>query len=480
MDTTVPTREGTTTMLGSELVDRLRARLRGTLLTPESAEYDRARAVWNAMHDRHPGLIARCAGAADVIAAVNFAREHRIALAVRGGGHNIAGSGVCDGGLVIDLSAMRSVRVDPVAATVRAEPGCTLGDVDRETQAFGLAVPFGINSTTGIAGLTLGGGFGWLSRRHGLTIDNLVSADVVTADGILRRASEADDADLFWAIRGGGGNYGVVTSFEFRAHPMGPEIYSGLVLYPLDDAPAVLRFYRDFAATAPDELTCWFVLRQAPPAPFVPPEWRGREVLALAMCWSNSDSMADGERATLPLRTIGAPIVDLVGPRPYLEWQAFLDASATPGARNYWKSHDVHELSDELIDLLVRTARTLPDPETDIAVAHMGGATGRVAEDATAYARRDAAYAVLVHGRWRDPAKDDACVGWTRELFDATRPYATGRVYVNFMSQDEDDRVAAAYGANHERLVALKTRYDPTNLFRTNQNIRPLGEVREP
>jgi FAD/FMN-containing dehydrogenase len=480
MDAITRPARGLEPAVGSDIIDRLRGALRGALLTPESPEYDRARAVWNAMHDRHPGLIARCAGAADVIAAVNFAREHRVALAVRGGGHNVAGSGVCDGGLVIDMSMMRSVRVDPVARTARVEPGCTLADVDRETQAFGLALPTGVNSTTGIAGLTLGGGFGWLSRRCGLTVDNLISADVVTADGALRRASETENADLFWAIRGGGGNFGVVTSFEYRLHEVGPLVLAGLVVHPLDDAPAVLRAYRDLMADAPDALTCWFVLRKAPPAPFLPPAWHGREILALAICWSGA--LDEGERVTAPLRRAGRPVADVVAPLPYAVWQTFLDASGTAGMRNYWKSHDVASLGDDLIDLLVYHARTLPDPQCDIAFAHLGGAVGRVPTGATAYGRRDAAFTLLVHGRWDDPARDGEVTAWARGVFESAAPFATGGVYVNFMSQDEGDRVRAAYGANHDRLVALKTRWDPTNLFRANQNIRPAtpGNGREP
>jgi FAD/FMN-containing dehydrogenase len=473
MSTSVQTPLGTGSAVGSDLVDRLRAELRGPLITPDSPGYDAARAVWNAMHDRHPGLIARCAGAADVMTAVRFARDHRVALAVRGGGHNIAGSAVCDGGLVIDFSAMRSVRVDPAARRARVEPGATLGDFDREAQAFGLATPLGINSTTGVAGLTLGGGFGWLSRRLGLAVDNLLAADVVTADGELVTASETENSDLFWAIRGGGGNFGVVTSFEFRLHPVGPEVLAGLVVHPLDDAPDVLRFYRDFMRDAPEALTCWFVLRKAPPAPFVPPAWHGREILALAMCWSGP--LDEGARVAAPLRGVGRPITDVVAARPFAAWQTFLDASATAGMRNYWKAHDFRELSDGLIDLAVGHARRLPDPLCDIAFAHLGGAVSRVPGDATAYAHRDARYSLNVHARWADPARDAECVAWARELFQDAAPFATGSVYVNFMTQDEGDRVRAAYGANYDRLAAIKTRYDPTNLFRANQNIRPAA-----
>ena len=459
---------------GAELdaaIAELRPALRGDVILPGDAAYDEARAVWNAMIDRRPAAIVRCRGAADVRRAVRFARDSGLPLAVRGGGHNIAGNAVCDGGVVVDLSPMRSVRVDPASRTARVEAGCTLGDVDHETQAFGLALPMGINSTTGIAGLTLGGGFGWLSRSRGMTIDNLVSADVVTADGELVRASETEHPDLFWAIRGGGGNFGVVTSFEFRLHAVGPDVFAGLVVHPLDDAPAVLRFYREFVRTAPEELVCWFVMRLAPPLPFLPPEWHGREILALAVCHSGGLDGADA--ATAPLREFGSPVGVHVGPMPFTAWQQILDPLLTPGMRNYWKSHDFTELGDGLIDVLVDAARHIPDPQTEIAFALLGGAMARVPDGATAYGHRNAEFAINVHGRWADPAKDAACIGWARGLFDAAAPFATGAVYVNFLTQDETDRVPAAYGANYTRLVEVKRRYDPENLFRVNQNIAP-------
>jgi len=373
---------------------------------------------------------------------------------------------------MIDLSAMNTVQVDAAKRTARVGPGATLGDVDRATQAHALATPVGINSTTGIAGLTLGGGFGWLSRSLGLTIDNLLSADVVTADGALVRASAAENPDLFWGIRGGGGNFGVVTSFEFRLHPVGPEVLSGLVIHPLDAAGGVLRFYREFLKTTPDEFVCWFVLRKAPPLPFLPPEWHGREILVLAMCYSGA--IADGERIAKPLRSFGHPIADVVAPHPFTAWEAILDPLLTPGMRNYWKSHDFLELSDGLIDVLTDHARRLPDPQTEIAFAQLGGAVSRVPADATAYAHRDAQFVLNVHGRWADPEKDAACIAWARQLFQAATPFATGGAYVNFLTQEEQGRVPAAYGNNYARLVALKKKYDPRNLFCVNQNIGPV------
>lgn len=457
--------------LSDETLSAFQQGLRGRLASPGSEDYDQARTVWNAMIDRRPALAVRCAGAADVVRAVRFARENDLLLAVRGGGHNIAGNAVCEGGLQIDLSLMKSVRVDPARRTARVEPGATLADFDREAQAFGLATPLGINSTTGVAGLTLGGGFGWLSRGLGLTIDNLISADVVTANGELLRASDQENPDLFWGIRGGGGNFGVVTSFEFKLHPVGPNVLAGLIVHPLDDAKEVMRFHREFVETVPDDFVCWFVMRQAPPLPFLPPEWHGKEILALAVCY-NGD-IAEGERIAKPLREFGQPIADIISPMAYTAWQTVLDPLLTPGARNYWKSHDFAGLSDGLVDVLVDHARRIPDPQTEIACAQLGGAVSRVPRGATAYNHRDGQYVLNVHGRWADPAKDEACIAWARSLWQAAAPFATGSVYVNFLTQDETDRVPAAYGENYERLVALKNKYDPTNLFGVNQNIRP-------
>ncbi|TMA10812.1 MAG: FAD-binding oxidoreductase [Deltaproteobacteria bacterium] len=454
-----------------EAIKQLKSKVRGEVLLPSDPGYDEARTIWNAMIDRRPGVIVRCAGAQDVVQAVRSAREHGLTLAVRGGGHNIAGNAVCDDGLMIDLTPMKSVRVDRARRTARMGPGVTLGEFDREAQAFGLATPLGINSTTGVAGLTLGGGFGWLSRRFGLTIDNLTSADVVTAAGELVKASAAENSDLFWAIRGGGGNFGVVTSFEFRLHEVGPEVLSGLIVHPLDAARDVLRFYRDFITSTPEEFVCWFVLRKAPPLPFLPVDWHGKEILGLAVCYSGK--IDEGERVAKPLRTFGRPLADVIAPTPFTAWQTVLDPLLTPGMRNYWKSHDFRELSDGLIDVFVDHARRIPDPQTEIAFAQLGGAVSRVPLEATAYTHRDAQFVLNVHGRWEDPAKDAKCIGWARELFRAAAPFATGGVYVNFLTQDEPDRVRAAYGANYDRLVGLKKKYDPENLFRVNQNIRP-------
>ena len=459
--------------LDDAAVESLAASLRGDLLVAGTPGYDESRSIWNAMIDRRPGLIVECLGAADVANAVRFAAEHDVVLSVRSGGHNIAGNAVCDGGVMISLARMTSVRVDPGARRAWVEPGNTLGDVDRETQAHGLAVPTGINSTTGIAGLTLGGGFGWLSRAHGMTVDNLVSADVVTAAGELVRASAEENPDLFWAIRGGGGNFGIVTAFEFALHPIGPEVLAGLMVYPLADARDVLRHYREFCAQAPDELTVWAVMRKAPPLPFLPEDVHGTDVLVLATMFAGD--MTDGELALAPLRTFGRAIADVIGPHPFIAFQAAFDPLLTPGSRNYWKSHDFLALSDELIDTLLEYARTMPDPQCEVFIAQMGGATNRVPADATAYPHRDAEYIMNVHGRWDDPATDEQCIAWCRELFGAAAPHATGGVYVNFMTEEERERVPSAYGESLQRLREVKRVYDPGNLFRMNQNILPAN-----
>jgi FAD/FMN-containing dehydrogenase len=406
-----------------------------------------------------------------VCAAVDFAREQRSVLSVRGGGHNIAGSAVCEGGVMIDLSPMKSVRIDPAAQIARVEPGVTLGELDREAQAFGLMTPTGINSTTGIAGLTLGGGFGWTSRKLGLTSDNLISADVVTADGKLKRASATENPDLFWAIRGGGGNFGVVTSFEFRLHRLGPEVLSGLVVHPLSEARGLLRQYRDLMAKAPDELACWVVLRAAPPLPFLPKEVHGTPILVFAACYTGP--MKDGEAAVAPVRALGKPIADVIGPHPFVGWQQALDPLLTPAARNYWKSHNFDRVDDGLIETLVRYAEKLPTPETEIAFAQLGGAINRVPAVATAYPHRGAQYLVNLHTRWREPGDDARCIGWARSLFDACQPFASGGTYVNFIPEDDTGGVARAYLGNAKKLAEIKAKYDPGNLFRVNQNIRP-------
>lgn len=458
--------------LSMEDVTELAGGLRGTVLTPGQADYEEVRRIWNAMIDRRPGLIVRCAGAADVMRAVRFARDHGLLVSVRGGGHNIAGNALCDGGMLIDLSPVRFVHVDPAGRTARVGPGALLGDLDRETQAFGLAVPTGINSTTGVAGLTLGGGFGWLTRKHGLTVDNLLAVDIVTADGRFLRSSEEENADLFWGVRGGGGNFGVVTAFTFRLHPVGPQVLAGLIVHPFDKAGDLLRRFRDLAARAPDELACWTVLRLAPPLPFLPAGHHGKPVVVMPVFYGGDPEA--GWTAIEPIRAMGQPLGEHVGPMPYVAWQAAFDPLLAPGARNYWKSHNFTGLEDGLIDLLVDRARELPSEQCEVFIGHLGGAANRVPSDAMAYPHRDAEFVMNVHARWTDAGDDNACIAWARAVFGDAAPFATGGAYVNFITDDEQ-RTRAAYGPNYDRLADLKRTYDPANLFCVNHNIAPAA-----
>jgi FAD/FMN-containing dehydrogenase len=459
------------TMLDPTRTDALRKGFGGTILVPGDAGYDEARKIWNGMVDKRPAIIARCAGTEDAVKAVNFARENGVLLAVRGAGHHIAGNSLCDGGIVVDLSAMKAVKVDSPAKRATAEGGATLADFDAATQAHGLATPVGINSTTGIAGLTLGGGFGWLSRKYGMTVDNLESAEVVTAQGKVVRASAKEHADLFWALRGGSGNFGVVTRFEFRLHPVGPELLSGLIVYPFSEAKSVLRQYREFIAKAPDELSVWTVMRKAPPLPFLPAEVHGKEVVILALLYAGDPKQ--GESLVEPLRKFGKPVGEHVGVQPYTAWQKAFDPLLTPGARNYWKSHNFTEMADGLLDVVIQYVKSLPTPQCEIFFGAIGGATKRAAPDSTAYAHRDAEFVMNVHGRWDSAADDERCIAWSRDYFKASTPFASGGAYVNFLTSDEVDRVRAAYGPNYDRLAEVKRKYDPENLFRTNWNIKP-------
>ena len=459
------------TTVQAKPIEELKVGFTGEILLPSDDAYDNARTIWNAMIDKRPAVIARCATTADVVRGVNFARDTGLVLAVRGGGHHIAGNALCDDGLVIDLSKMKAARVDPARRRVGLEGGATLADLDAATQAHGLATPVGINSTTGIAGLTLGGGFGWLSRKYGMTVDNLESAEVVTAAGEVVRASASEHPDLFWALRGGGGNFGVVTRFEFRLHPVGPDVLSGLIVYPISEAKTVLQQYRDFCAKAPEELAVWAVLRQAPPLPFLPKEVHGQGVVALALLYAGDPKQ--GAPLIAPLRTFGTPLGEHVGVQPYVAWQQAFDPLLTAGARNYWKSHNLATLQEGLFDAVIAAVGTLPSPQCEIFFGAIGGATTRPAPDAAAYAHRDAQFVMNVHGRWEAPADDTRGIGWARDFFKASAPFASGGAYVNFLTADEGDRVRAAYGPNYARLAQVKRTYDPDNLFRTNQNIAP-------
>ncbi|MEA5408854.1 FAD-binding oxidoreductase [Haloarculaceae archaeon H-GB2-1] len=453
-----------------EAVSEFSATLRGTLIGPDDEGYDEARAVWNGMIDKHPVLIAQCAGTADVISAVRFAKEHDIPISVKGGGHNIAGRAVEDDALMIDLSPMKSVRVDPNAKTARVEPGVVLNELDHETQAFGLATPAGYNSTTGVAGLTLGGGWGWLSRKHGLTVDNLLSADVVTAQGELVHASEDENEDLFWGLRGGGGNFGIVTSFEFQLHEVGPTVLSGPIVHPFDDAEAVLSGFRDFAADAPNDATVWCVIRHAPPLPFIPEEWHGRKVVILATFYAGD--MEEGEKVLQSVRDIGEPIADAVGPHPYAGWQQAFDGLAPAGNRHYWKSHNFVELTDEMIETFVEYGETIPTEETEIAIPHLGGAINEKPVGETAYPHRNAEFIMNLHTQWTDSDQDEECIAWARDMHEAMAPHATGGVYANFVPEQVGDQ-QAAYRENYDRLVEVKNEWDPGNLFRLNHNVEP-------
>ena len=454
-------------------VTALAAQISGGTLSSADDGYDAARKVWNATVDRRPALIARCLKSSDVQAAVRFAAAHRMLLSVRGGGHHIAGNAVAEGGLMIDLSSMRTVSVNAQTRRALVGPGALLADLDRESQAHGLATPLGINSTTGVAGLTLGGGFGWLTRRFGMTVDNLLGATVVTADGAVREVSARAEPDLFWALRGGGGNFGVVTSLDFQLHPVGPEVYAGLVVYPFAQAQKVLRAWRDFTASAPDELTLWTVMRKAPPLPFVPAPAHGTDVVIFALLYSGD--IEAGRRAAAPVLQFGEAIASALGPSPYAGFQQAFDPLLAPGGRNYWKSSNFGTLSDAALDLMIASAAQLPGAECEIFVAQLGGAMARVQPTATPFADRDARYIMNVHGRWSDARDDERVRAWARQVFERAAPHATGGGYVNFLTDDEAERVTATYGVNHPRLQAVKQRYDPDNLFRMNLNIAPLA-----
>jgi FAD/FMN-containing dehydrogenase len=452
-------------------LEALEASFRGELVRPADSGYDDHRKVWNGSIDRHPGLIARCAGVADVRTAVRFARERGLLTAVRAGGHSFPGLSVCDGGLVIDLGSMKGIRVDPDGRTARAQAGVLLGELDRETQAFGLAVPSGIVTHTGLAGLTLGGGIGWIMRKYGLTIDQLVSVDMVTADGEFLQASEHQNADLFWGVRGGGGNFGVVTEFEFRLNPLGPEVFAGPVFWAVEDAPKVLQFYRDWIADCPDELMTIVVQRRAPALPVVPPDLVGKLVIAVAACYAGT--IEDGEKVLRPLKSFGSPVLDLCMPKPFLAHQGMFDPSFRHGCWYYVRSCDVAELNDEVIDVVVEHGEQITSPITSVALWQMGGAVARVDESETAFHGRNAGFTFNINGNSESAAGFDAEREWARRYWSALEPHHTS-VYVNFLMEEGDDRVRQAYGAEKfERLKVLKRTYDPTNFFRLNQNIKP-------
>jgi FAD/FMN-containing dehydrogenases len=457
-----------------DLENSLRGELvrpRGELIRPGDPSFDEHRKVWNGSIDRFPALIARCAGVADVISAVRFARRTGLETAVRSGGHSFPGLSVCDGGVVIDLGLMKGIRVDPEAQTVRAQAGVLIGELDRETQVFGLAVPGGIVTHTGLSGLTLGGGIGWLMRKHGLTIDQLLSVDLVTAAGELVRASRDENPDLFWGVRGGGGNFGIVTEFEFRLNPVGPIVLAGPVFWAIEDSPDLLRFYRDWIADAPDDLMTIVIHRKAPPLPYVPTELHGKPVVAVACCYAGS--VEEGEKVVRPLKEFGSPVLDLCEPKPYLAHQAMFDPTFPHGRWYYFRACDVTELSDEVIDITVDHASRISSPLTAFPIWQMGGAVTRVGDDESAFSGRAAGHTFNISGM------TDAAEGfaeerdWVRNFWSALEPYHTS-VYTNFLMDEGEERVREAYGADkYDRLKALKRKYDPDNFFRLNQNIPP-------
>jgi FAD/FMN-containing dehydrogenase len=457
--------------ISDTVIDTLKTQLRGNMLLPDDPDYEESRRIWNAMIDRRPAGIVQCAGVADVMLSVRVARDNGLLVSVRGGGHNIAGTAIRDDCLMIDLSGMKSVHINPENRRAYVEPGASLGDFDHEAQAFGLATSLGINSTTGVAGLTLGGGFGWLTRKYGLTVDNLVSVEIITADAKRVRASADENPDLFWAIRGGGGNFGIVTMFEFQLHPVGPEILAGLIVYPLEQAETVLTEYRRFVDNIHEDLNVWVVLRQAPPLPFLPEDVHGKGVAVLALFFDGDPEL--GMSIIKPLLGFGQPYGDHIGPMPYSAWQKAFDPLLAPGSRNYWKSHNFSELSDAAIATAIEYAGKLPSAQCETFIGLLGGKASLVAPDATAYYARDTKFVMNMHARWESAEEDEACISWAREFFARVEPYATGSVYVNFMTEEEAERIPSAYGVNQNKLEQIKRKYDPDNFFRVNQNIKP-------
>lgn len=451
----------------------LEGRLRGVLSTPGHPDYTEARSVWNGMIDRRPALIARCLGAGDVLACVNFARDRGLALSIKGGGHNIAGLAVHDGGLTLDMSMMRGVWVDARTRRAQVQPGCLLGDVDRETQIHGLAAVLGFVSTTGVAGLTLGGGFGYLTRGLGWTSDNVLAMDVVTAEGRLLRASEEENADLFWGLRGGGGNFGVVTNFEYALQPVGPQVMAGGIAWRGEDAGEVLEMYRSLVREAPPELTCAAVLRKAPPAPWLEKSVHGKLIAALFVC--HAGSLEDGRKAVAPIKAFGSPVGDIVQPRPYITQQNLLDATQPKGRRYYWKSEYLPGVAPEILPRVLDHAGRIVSPHSAVILFPIDGALNRLPDGHSAVGNRDAKAVLNITASWDDPNDDAANIEWARTAWHDMRGFSTGGSYVNFQTEEEGrDRILSAYGKNYDRLVEIKTKWDPRNLFRMNKNIAPL------
>ena len=456
-------------------VEALASRLSGRIITTDGADYEEARQVWNGMIDRHPAFIVRCAGADDVAQAVRFAREHDVLTSVRGGGHNVAGNAILDDAMVIDLSEMNEVSVDAARRTAKVQGGATLGDLDKATAPFGLAAPVGVVSATGVAGLTLHGGLGWLSRKYGAALDNIVSVEIVTADGQIRRASADENPDLFWALRGGGGNFGVVTSFEFTLHPVGPDVWFAAVFYPLEEAEAALRWYREYMPTASEELGTLVVLWTAPEEEFIPLEAQGKPAIVFLACYSGP--FEKGEEAIRPFRELGRPLADLSAPMPFKDVQQFLDADYPNGRNYYWKSSYLEELSDAAIAKLIERAKTWPSPLTSIDVWFLGGALRRVPADATAFGQRQAPFLIGVESNWDEADRAEENIGWARDVIEDMQRISDAAAYLNFpgFSEEGETQLVKAFGDNFPRLREVKAKYDPENLFRANLNIRPAA-----
>lgn len=455
-------------------VEQFKASLRGELLQPNDPGYDEARSIWNGMIDRRPALIAQCLGVPDVVNCVNFAREQGLPLSIKGGGHNIAGLALCDDALMVDLSLMRGVWVDEKARTAHAQPGCQLGDVDSATQLYGLAAVLGFVSTTGIAGLTLGGGFGYLTRKFGWTSDTLRSLQVVTADGQVLRASEEEHGDLFWALRGGGGNFGIVTNFEYNLYPVGPEIMAGAIVWRLEEAEAVLEMLRTVSEQAPPELTCVGGLRMAPPAPWIDKELHGKPVVALFIC--HSGSIEEGKKLVAPIKNFGSPVGDVIQPRSYMSQQSILDATQPKGRRYYWKSEYLPKLDPAMFDKAIKYTNNITSPHSAILLFPLDGALNQLPDDHSPVGNRDAAWVINIAAAWDQATDDHVNIEWARQTWRDLREFSTGGTYINFLTGDEgDERTRAAYGQNYRRLVEAKTKWDPDNLFKVNKNIPPKG-----
>jgi len=458
--------------VNQDALDGLKNRLSGPIIQADDPGYEDSRTVWNAMISRKPAFVVQCLGTADVIACVEFARANKLLLCIKGGGHNIAGLGTADGAMMLDLSLMRGVWVDTLNKVGHAQAGCRLGDVDRETQVHGLAAVLGFVSLTGIVGLTLGGGFGYLTRRWGWTSDNVLGMDVVTAEGELVRASEEENADLFWGLRGGGGNFGVVTGIDYRLFPVGPEVVGGPVAWPADQAPGVLELYRDLTENAPPELTLVTFIRLAPPAPWLPVEYHGKPIVAILACYSGDPD--EGERVVAPIKSFGSPIGDVMTRRPYTQLQSLLDATQPKGRRYYWKSEYLPDVKPALCELVMKHAGKIPSPHAAVILFHLAGALNEFPDDHSPVGNRDAGYVLNIAGSWEEEAADQQNIEWARQAWNEMKQFSTGGTYINFLTEDEgSQRVEAALGGGIRRLSEVKTRWDPENIFRTNRNILP-------